>query len=270
MTSFEPVRAIIRGLDVLRILNEDGPSAATAIARRVQLPQPTVIRLLETLMSAGYVYKLERSNIYGVTARTLALSSGFDANSRIVQLAQPLIEDLRAEIGWPCSLAVYVEADAAMSIVYTNRNAHGMSMPSRLGVRLPLLVTAVGTVFLASLSADELAPLLTRLKGSKSRWDTDSDFWSGLDDRLSLAQQSGYALAADDYLDDIYDSMIWAVAVPVRVHGQPTAALSTMVLRNAGQQSRLVRQVLPALQQTADQIGARLTADIVGPGKDTQ
>src|SRR4051794_24902112 len=141
MTSFEPVRAVLRGLEVLRVLNEGGPMTATAISNGTDLPQPTIIRILETLMAAGYVYKTEEANIYGVTARTLSLSSGFDANSRIVQLSQHLIEDLRTEIGWPTNLAVFVDADAAMSIVYTNRKAYGMSMPGRLGARLPLLVT---------------------------------------------------------------------------------------------------------------------------------
>lgn len=266
MTSFEPVRAVLRGLEVLRVLNEGGPMTATAISNGTDLPQPTIIRILETLMAAGYVYKTEEANIYGVTARTLSLSSGFDANSRIVQLSQHLIEDLRAEIGWPTNLAVFVDADAAMSIVYTNRKAYGMSMPGRLGARLPLLVTGVGTAYLAFLDPDARAAVLQRLRTSKSAWDSDRAYWKNLDERLELVRANGYALAHEAYLEDVYGSKIWSLAVPLSVNGKVTAALSTMVLHNAGPQHKLLKQLLPSLRRTAEQITSKLVADAVGPG----
>jgi hypothetical protein len=53
-----------------------GLISGTDIAKQVSLPQPTIIRILETLISAGYIYRLEGSALYGVTARTLALSRG--------------------------------------------------------------------------------------------------------------------------------------------------------------------------------------------------
>ncbi len=261
MTSFDPVRAAVRVLDVLRILNEEGPSTATAVAGHASLPQPTVIRLLETLIATGYVYKLEESSVYGVTARTLSLSSGFDATSRIVQLARTSIEKLRADIGWPSNLAVFVEADAAMSIAYTNRSVHGMSMPGRLGARLPLLVTSVGMAFLAHQDTSERTIILDRLRASKSAWDTDPAHWIDLDQRISTVKARGYALANESYLQDLYDSKIWAVAVPIIVNGRVTAALSTMILQNAGAPQRLLKQVLPPLEQTARTIGEQIMVD---------
>ncbi|CAO3436454.1 helix-turn-helix domain-containing protein [Azospirillum doebereinerae] len=264
MTSFEPVKAVLRALDVLRLLNEEGPLTTSMLAGRANLPQPTVIRLLETLMAAGYVYKDPETNVYGVTARTLELSRGFDANSRLVQIAKPLIEELRARIGWPSSLAVYVEADNGMSIAYTNREAYGMSMPGRLGARLPLLVTSVGGAFLSNLPPQERDAILARLKGSHSQWDSDPEYWGKLDTKIATVQANGYALAEEKYLEVVYDSRIWSVAVPVIVEGRVAAALSTQIIRHAGQPRRLLTQVLPALTQTAADIGSRLMADAVG------
>ncbi|RYE60497.1 MAG: hypothetical protein EOO82_03140 [Oxalobacteraceae bacterium] len=223
-----------------------------------------MIRLLETLIATGYVYKLEESSLYGVTARTLSLSSGYEANSRIVQLARTSVEKLRADIGWPSNLAVFVEADAAMSIAYTNRSVHGMSMPGRLGARLPLLVTSVGMAFLAHQDPSERSIILDRLRASKSAWDTDPAHWIDLDERISNIRTRGYALAEDSYLQDLYDSKIWAVAVPIIVNGRVTAALSTMILQNAGTPHRLLKQVLEPLEQTARTIGEQIMADANG------
>lgn len=259
MPSFEPVRAILRGFEILRIINESGPISATEIAGRSKLPQPTVVRILETLISAGYVCREAESAGYGVTAKTLALSQGFDANSRLVQLAKPLIEDLRAKIGWPSNLATF-EHDA-MSIAYTNRRAYGMSVPGRLGATIPLLVTGVGIAYLANLPNDECAAVLARLKHSNSRWDTDPDVRKDLHNRLEAACRNGYALADQRYLDEIYQSQIWAVAVPIIADGKVVAALSSLVLRSAGPRKRILSDLVPVLKRTAAAIAGRLSED---------
>lgn len=259
MASFEPVRAIIRGLQILRIISEFGPIAAMDIAKQVKLPQPTVVRVLETLVSAGYVYRLEKSALYGVTARTLTLSKGFAQTSRLVQLATPLIEELRTEIGWPSNLATFEHG--AMSIAYTNRSEHGMSISSRLGARVPVLVTGVGIVYLAHLSSEELEATLSRLKTSDSRWDTSPAMLETLQERLEAARKNGYALAEQAYLDEIYHSRIWAVAVPIMVGGKVVAGLSSLVLSVAGSPSKFLGQILPALRRTAQSIADRLAED---------
>jgi IclR family mhp operon transcriptional activator len=263
MASFEPVRALIRGLDILRLISEAGPIDATSISKQAKLPQPTTVRALETLMSAGYIYRLEETALYGVTARTLALSRGFDATSRLVQLARPLIEKLRAEIGWPSNLATY--AQGAMTIAYTNRSAHGMSIPGRLGARIPLLATGVGLVYLAHLPSQEREDVLTALRTSDSRWDTNPKILAELDEKLNAAREDGFAFAEEAYLNDIYHSQIWAVAVPIIVEGQVVAGLSSLVLRTAGQRKRILSQILPPLQRTATMIAESLENDAGRP-----
>ncbi len=269
MASFAPVRALLRGLEVLRVVSEDGPLTATDLSRALDLPQPTVIRLLETLIAAGYVYRVAGASTFGVTARALSLGSGYDADTRRIELARPLVEELTAEVGWPTSLAVYIEAEAAMSIAYTNRSAYGLSMPGRLGARVPLLVTAAGIVYLAHREEEECAAILERLDQSRSAWDTDPTYREGLEQRLDAVRRDGYGLSAQAYLDAVYDSRLWAVAVPIVVAGRVDAALATMVLQPAGEPKRLLNGILPPLNRTAAAIGRRLEADAAGLANST-
>lgn len=259
MPSFEPVRAIMRGLQILRLVSESGPIATMDIAKQLDLPQPTVVRILETLIEAGYVYRLEKTALFGVTARTLTLSKGFAATSRLVQLATPLIEDLRAEIGWPSNLATY-EA-GSMIIAYTNRSEHGMSIAGRLGARIPVTVTGVGLVYLAHLPPNLLEERLQELKRSDSRWDNNAALLETLPERLRVVRENGFALAEQQYLDELYHSQIWAVAVPIMVGDRVVAGLSSLVLRSAGAPSRIMAKILPPLQRTADEIATRLAED---------
>lgn len=259
MASFEPVRAITRGLTVLRLVSEKGPISATDLARAAQLPQPTVVRILETMIDAGYVYRRSDGATFAVTARTKTLSTGYDATSRLVQLAEPLIENLRTEIGWPSNLAVL--ENGAMVIAYTNRYANALSIPGRLGARLPLLATATGLVQLAGLSDEERDQQLEALRQSNDPWSNLPELWESLGERLAAARSEGYAFADERYLDAIYNSKIWAVAVPIVVKGRTIAALSSLVLHSAGPQNRQLGNILPALRATAEQIGAQLSLE---------
>jgi IclR family mhp operon transcriptional activator len=266
MPSFEPVRAITRGLTVLRLISEEGPISATDLSRAAKLPQPTIVRILETLIEGGYVYRRSDGKTFGITARTKTLSSGFDATSRLLQLAEPLIEELRAEIGWPSNLATL--EDNAMVIVYTNRNAKGLSIPGRLGARIPLLATGVGIVQLAGLPPAELDSQLARLRLSQDVWDSAPELWESLDERLNTARRDGYAFADERYLDAIYQSQIWAVAVPILVNGETSAAMSSLVLRGAGQRQRLLARILPSLRRTATIIGEALSREDAAKSRD--
>jgi IclR family mhp operon transcriptional activator len=260
MPSFEPVRAILRGLDVLRILSEKGPLTASGVVKHVGLPQPTVIRILETLIAAGYVYRAPESSTFGVTARTKALSSGYDAASRLVQIAEPLIEDLRKRIGWPSNLATF-ERDA-MTIAFTNRSSHGFSIPGRLGARVPLMVTSVGQVYLAELNEQDLEVLLARLRKSKDSWDNRRDLHASIRKTLSQVRRNGYALAHKSYLDSVYQSKIWAVAVPILVSGKFVAGISSLVLDTVGDREEVLTTILPELRKTASRIASQLGAEM--------
>lgn len=259
MPSFSPVRAIVRGLDVLRVVSDKGPVTATEIARALKIPQPTTIRILETLIDAGYVYRDEAVASFSVTARTLALSSGYDATSRLVQLARPLIEDLRRRIGWPSNLAV--PGRDSMIIAYTNRGAASIPLPGHPGATTPLLATGVGMVYLASLGPVELAAVLQRLRASKDKWNAEPALWQDLDGRLEQVRQTGCGFAHEDYLYSQYQSRIWAVAVPIMVGGRLEAAISSLLLQDTGDRERQLALVLPQLQNTAGQIADALAAD---------
>jgi IclR family mhp operon transcriptional activator len=262
MTAFQPVRAVVRALDVLSLVSEAGEITASAIARRLGLPQPTVVRLLETLESCGYVYRRSDGRGYSVSARTKTLSRGYDARSRLIQIARPQIDILHAEVGWPSNLAV--REGRSMVIAYSNRAAYGMSMPGRLGAQIPFLATGVGMVYLAHMPAAARAALLSGLASSGARWDTDPALWTDLDARLVTIRSEGIGFADEIYLDEIYQSRIWAVAVPILVHGEITAAISCLVLRNAGARERQLPNILPALRRTATTIAHALEQD-AGP-----
>jgi IclR family transcriptional regulator, mhp operon transcriptional activator len=151
-----------------------------------------------------------------------------------------------------------------MVIVHSNRAALGLSIPGRLGARIPMLATGVGLVTLAWMPEDERRAALARIQDSGDRWDSDPRLVKDLPQRLDQIRRQNHAFADEEYLDAVYQSRIWAVAVPIRIeHSQLRVALSSLVLRIGGERKRLLRTILPNLSRAAERIGRLLTEDYI-------
>jgi IclR family transcriptional regulator, mhp operon transcriptional activator len=81
MESTRPIRALLRGLDALTMLNVRNGSTVSEIAQQIKLPRTTTYRILETLSQAGYVYRDPADDRYRVTSKVRRLAEGFHDNA---------------------------------------------------------------------------------------------------------------------------------------------------------------------------------------------
>jgi IclR family mhp operon transcriptional activator len=105
MESTRPIRALIRGLDALTVLNLRDGATVSEVAQEIRLPRTTVYRILETLCNAGFVFRDPSDDRYRLTIMVRALSGGFDDEAWVTQIAKPLINELCREIVWPISIS---------------------------------------------------------------------------------------------------------------------------------------------------------------------
>ncbi|MEI7932490.1 MAG: helix-turn-helix domain-containing protein, partial [Alphaproteobacteria bacterium] len=122
-TAFEPVRALLRGLEVLEAVNRGRAPSVAELAQEVELPRATVIRLLATLEDAGYIARSEDGGRHGVSPRAAALSAGFDYNAWLAAIAQPGLRRLMRQIRWPSDLMV--RSGENMIVLTSNRDRSG-------------------------------------------------------------------------------------------------------------------------------------------------
>jgi IclR family transcriptional regulator, mhp operon transcriptional activator len=101
----EGVRAFKRGLDVLHEVNRSDGIRAGDLARQLDLPRPTVYRLLETLEELGYVARSASDDRFRVTRRALSLGDGYDPGVFICQAAAPYLAELSRDLVWPVDLS---------------------------------------------------------------------------------------------------------------------------------------------------------------------
>src|SRR5918996_1297339 len=86
----ENVRALARGLAILRFVNAAGDPRPSEIAASLNLPRPTVYRLLQTLEEEGYIALWATDNRVRDTRLAAALGDGFVISSRVCRAAAPI------------------------------------------------------------------------------------------------------------------------------------------------------------------------------------
>lgn len=244
MTSFLPVRALGRGIRLLTLVAEMGREATLArLAAASGLPKATVLRLLDTLVVEGFLTRVGERGPYLMTERVRRLAEGVDPDALLLAVAEPPMERLRARIGWPSDLAVF--DGRTMLIRSTNRPRTPLLVNRDLvGYRPPLMLSAVGRVYLAFLDESERRTLFERL-GIRSS--------ERIDATLRETRKRGWGVR-----DDSLDPPTGAIAVPVVARGRVVAALSVVYITQAARLEEILAKCLGPLQHAAEEIGRQL------------
>ena len=136
---------------VLRVLetigSASGEMSATEAAERLDLPVPTVYRLLRTLARSGFVERSERSKGYRLGVKLFELAGAAVAGYDIRDIARPTMEYLVARTQESVQLVVL---DGATGLCIDKIDGpQYLRISSSLGGRPPLHCTSTGKVLLA-------------------------------------------------------------------------------------------------------------------------
>lgn len=248
MPSYKPVTAVLRGLEILRLVNRFEPATVKLLHRESGFDKATIVRMLQTLIHAGYVAQ-DGDAGYRVTGRVLQLSAGFDRLETAAELAGPVLARFRAEVGWPSDIALC--DDDAMIVAGTSREPGPLSFNRKPGFRAPMLETSIGRAYLAHCPEAERERILAEV-GAAGREKLPSR--ANIDRLLVQVRSDGFAVMDDAYSEREYNGMLWAMAVPVldgeRVHG----AINMIMLRQAVTLAKARREYLPSLKAAAEDV----------------
>ena len=142
--STRPIRALIRGLEALAVLNRRNGATVSEVTGEIKLPRTTTYRILETLSQAGYVYRDATDDRYRLTVMVRGLADGFDDEAWITQIARPCINDLCREIVWPVSLSSPSGTSMLVRDTTDHTSPHAIERVSA-GFRIPLLTRSMAS-----------------------------------------------------------------------------------------------------------------------------
>ena len=100
MDEAQELKSLKKALSALAFMNQAGKSTVSSLASAISVPRTTAFRILETFVSEGYIVRIPNSRVYRLTSQVLKLSSGFQEDSLLVEVATPLLNKLGKEVGW--------------------------------------------------------------------------------------------------------------------------------------------------------------------------
>lgn len=261
--STPPIRALLRGLHALTVLNLRGAASAAEVASEINVPRTTTYRILETLATAGFLERASTDERYHPTALVHLLAEGADEEARLTQTARPLLFDLCREIDW--RVAIATPSGSAMRVRETTEQPNATRVERySAAFHIPMLTTASGLAYLAHCAPRQRRTLLDALARSRlgsSRGAMDHD---RLEREFERIRAQGYATyeRQKSEVEEI------SLATPVLAARAAAATLTVRFERSTLPFDRALERFLPALRRTAERIGERLLAVRSGAAHD--
>lgn len=202
--SAPPLQTLSRGIRMLELLADAGePLTIPAIASRLGLHRSIAYRILRTLEEHGLVVRDAAGAVeLGPRMATLARAVSRDLQSA----ALPQLTAVANDLTMTAFLAVLDRHDVVTLVTVEPAHAHA-TVAQRPGTRHPLASGAPGIAIQSVLSEEQWRAL----PGEHPREEAES------------ARARGYATSHDEVIAGLA-----SIAVPLKAHGQPPAALAVV------------------------------------------
>lgn len=239
---------IDRVCDLLDWIGDHGAASPNAIAEGIDLPRPTVYRLMRALERRGYLRRAPVSRGVSLGYRLIELAEAAWEGYSVAATALPFMQELTARTEETCHLLVREGAHAVIIQRAESQRSVRVSYPP--GRRIPLIRGASAKVILAHLPADDRERVLDEHFASSESLGQRQGLTKALED----IRRTGFASTASEVFPDVA-----AVAIPLLIRGQPPCALSLNLPR-----SRFSADQVPGIVSELRRAAEAITQEFVG------
>ena len=247
------VTALARGLHILETFARLGHSLSLAqVSQELGLPKSTAFRLMNSLVTLGYLEQPVKGGPYNLGPRVLGLGFAVLQGLDVREAAMPHLEKLFAKVGENVNLCILDRSE----VIYVARlkKREILSLNLHVGSRLPAYSSSPGRVLMAYLLPAEREELISSLEA-----DPDAGLWlrnRGVDLRQVCEQVRARGLAVSD---GEYSPELFAMSAPVLDgSGLARAAVNLAMLKGGQPGEELTKRHVPALLGCAAKISALL------------
>lgn len=249
---YASIRSLARGLRVLQYLNTVIEATPVEICQKLDLPRPTVHRILDTLIDRGWVYQSRSTSAFRLTGEVRRLDLVAAGDKSIEALARPILTQLTEEIAWPSDLALR-DRDAMVICDSTHRISALSFDAGIIGHRRPMLESALGQAYLSHCPDAERRDILESLEASSDPTAARASDEAFVARIVAAGRHDGVSICGDP----VHKSSV-AIAAPVRFEGGVLACINIVWLASAMPLTEAAAWLAPRLLAARDQIEERL------------
>jgi IclR family mhp operon transcriptional activator len=249
MSSTRPIRALLRGLEVLHVLNRHNGATVSEVAGEIDLPRTTTYRILETLCVAGYAYRAASDDRYRLTIMVRGLSDGFDDEAWVTLIGRQYLYDLCQDLVWPCAIATL--SGSTMLVRQTTDHRSPLAVEKRgPGFRVTILGSAAGLAYLSFCPKEQRDTLLEMLAKSKEPENQAAKNKKKVYETLVETRKRGFAI----WYRKRRVANESSFAVPIIVEDRLLACLSMRFASTAVPEADAIERFVPKLRKAAQDI----------------
>lgn len=244
---------LARGMRVLELLagHPEG-LPLSAIASAAGLPLSASHRLLTELLRVGYVRQLREQGDYVLTVKLVSLGLSFLSASGMVDVAQPLLDEL-AETSHELVRLAIVDGDELVFVAKAQGATRGLRYDPDMGLSVRLSCSAAGHALLSTMS-DEVALQRVARQGFGEPRDFGPRAPTTVKSLLACvrsARKLGYATIVE-----VFAPGMSAMAAPVNAPGGPAIGVVTIAGPSVRLSERRMLELAPVLKATAQEVMA--------------
>ncbi len=259
MAEDSSIRLIGRALDILRVINRQGAPSMAEIAKALDLPYPTALRIVRALIEEGVIERESTRKRYRVTPLVQALSYGFQNHDRLVTRARGPIRALTEKVHWPITVVTRV------GNVMVVRDSTSTQTPMTFshyypGWQVPLIQSASGRAYLANTQREARESLVAHIEASGSEAEIGMLRHFEQSGEVERIREQGYAAVARTAYS-ANPGRTSSFAVPLFAGEDLLGTLTLVFFASAMSLADAVARYFPDVQRTAQQIGADMLAD---------
>lgn len=250
------IRAVSRSIAVLKSINRQGSMTMMELARAVDLPYPTVSRIVQTLMIEGMLECEPTRKRYRATERVRSLSSSYREDGGLIDVARPYLVELTKAFGWPAVLSSRVGSN-----IILRDSTHSMTSlvlnNYHPGYTMPILECSPGQMILAHMADEERLAVLHSLEGVQRKSENFKKFKDG-DMPLRIRAEGYVQNERNPHTNS--PGKTSSFSVPVFTNGRIAATLSIVFFSSAMTSEEAVARYLPQFQIAAADLSIELSA----------
>ena len=240
------IRAIDRGLQVLTAVSLSKGISPGALAKTLEIPRPSVYRILGALEMLGYVERSATDNRFRVTLKTREISEGYDEETQAGQIGGPVMVALQKKIVWPVDILTYENGYMVIRESTLNRSPMAINR-NMIGRNAPMLRTSAGRAWLAFAPEKEREICLNMIRERADPQDAPFLEPSHLNNLLSTCRTQGYGMRLGESLIPETSSF----AVPVFNGDHIVCCINVIWITTALSSAEARRTLLDPLREAA-------------------
>lgn len=207
------IQSVIKTFNLMEILSKhEAGLNMKSLEDKLGMHKSSIYRIITTLTEIGYVNKTVEGN-YKLTLKVLGLGNKLLNNINIIDVVKPYLMEISLKVNESTHLT-YFENNEAIYLDVIHPETNSFRANSFIGKRGPLNVTAVGKVFLAHRSNEDIKRIWEDIEDTVEEFTPKTiTSLSKMMKVISKVRRDGYGLD-----DEEHEYNVFCIGIPLYSH----------------------------------------------------